>query len=324
MEARVTRYLMRRGMFYLFALWGAVTINYLLPRLVPKLAPGSAIDPALAQNQQLGSAAVELGRPHESIWAEYPAYLGQILHGDISFGFTGIQHTIWQAVPWSLGIALASTLLAFAIGTLLGAVSAWRRGSLLDSIAPTFSMALSSFPPYFIALGAVYLLAIKWQLFPTQQGYSTSMNPNWSFAFAGSAFHHAQLPVLILMTTYLGFWVLSMRNVMINALGDNHLVLAEAKGLSSAKVLRSYAARNAILVPLTMFAAIFSTSIDGIIVVEKVFSYPGTGLMFQSAAQANIYPVVQALLLVFTVTVLAVNMAVDVVALVLDPRIRRA
>jgi peptide/nickel transport system permease protein len=88
--------------------------------------------------------------------------------------------------------------------------------------------------------------------------------------------------------------------------------------------LRSYAGRNAILVPLAMFAAVFSTSLDGIIVVEKIFSYQGTGLLFQNAALANDAVIVQALLLLFTLSVLGANLVVDLVAVAVDPRLRAA
>jgi peptide/nickel transport system permease protein len=244
--------------------------------------------------------------------------------GNIFLGIPGFGSDVGAAIPYSLALAVASTVLAFLLGTALGAISAWRRGGVVDSLIPTSAMTLSSFPTYFVALGAVYVLALKWHFFPAQYSHDPTKNPSLSFGFAENAFRHAQLPVLILLVSYLGFWVLSMRNVMINNLGDEYLQLAEAKGLKGRKVLRSYAARNSILVPLAMFAAVFSTSLDGIIVVEKVFSYQGTGLLFQNAALANNAVIVQVLLLLFTLSVLGANLLVDIVTVVLDPRLRTA
>jgi peptide/nickel transport system permease protein len=319
------RFLGRRLLVYALALWGAVTINYLLPRLMPGPSPfdGYASDPnAYRYPKFINGAQTAFGTGHESIWAEYPHYMGQIVRGDIFFGIPGLGSYIGHAIPYSFALAVASTLLAFLVGTGLGALSAWRRGGLLDGLIPTGAMALSSFPPYFVALGAIYVLGIKWHLFPLQYGYDQTMTPGPSLSFASSAFRHAQLPILILVMTYLGFWVLSMRNVMINTIDDEYLVLAHAKGLRGRKILRSYAARNAILVPIAMFAAVFSTSLDGIVVIEKIFSYPGSGLMFQSAVLNKDYLTAQSLLLLFTLSILGVNLLVDVVNVVLDPRLR--
>jgi peptide/nickel transport system permease protein len=310
---------------YAIALWGALTINYLLPRLMPGPPPFDQIvsDPrAFDYPKFVGGAQTALGTGHESIWAEYPHYLGQILQGDIFFGIPGLGHYIVRTIPYSFALAVSSTVLAFLVGTALGAISAWRRGGVLDGLIPTGAMALSSFPPYFVALGAIYLLGIKWHLFPLQYAYDSAITPNASLSFASNAFRHAQLPVLILVMTYLGFWVLSMRNVMINTIDDEYLLLAHAKGLRGRKILRSYAARNAILVPIAMFAAVFSTSLDGIVVIEKIFSYPGAGLMFQTAVLTKDYTTAQSLLLLFTLSILGVNLLVDVVNVVLDPRLR--
>jgi peptide/nickel transport system permease protein len=315
------RFLARRVGVYAIALWGAMTLDYLIPRL--GTVPGGPADPNFPDYvARYPGLATALGSGHGSIWAQYPEYLWQMAHGNIFLGIPQFGSDVWAAIPYSLALAVASTLLAFLLGTALGAISAWRRGGVFDSLIPTSAMALSSFPTYFVALGAVYLLALKWKLFPANYSHDPTRNASLSFWFAGNAVRHAELPILVLVVSYLGFWVLSMRNVMVNNLGDEYLLLAEAKGLKGRKVLRSYAARNALLVPLAMFAAVFSTSIDGIIVVERIFSYQGTGLLFQNAALANDAVIVQALLLLFTVSVLATNLLVDIVAVALDPRLR--
>jgi peptide/nickel transport system permease protein len=312
------RYLARRLSIYAIALWGALTLDYLIPRMAPR---SDAFDPYI--DPQLADALrTAQGAPGDSLFAQYPHYLGQILRGNIFLGLPGLGHMIMVALPYSLVLAIASTVLAFVFGTLLGAISAWRRGSVFDSFVPTMAMTLSAFPTYFLALAAVYFLSLRWHLFPSNYAHDPTVNPSLSAGFVGDVAHHAELPVLVLVASYIGFWVLSMRTVMVNTLSAEHLQLAHAKGLRGRKVLRSYAVRNAILVPLAMFAAVFSTSLDGIVIIERVFSYQGTGLLFQTAAQANGYVIVQALLLVFTLSVLAVNLVVDVVALAIDPRLR--
>lgn len=319
------RYLARRLGVYAIALWGALTLNYLIPRLAPTSALSDPnVDPRLLDQYPAIFKAFQtsVGLDHESIWAEYPHYLHEMLRGNFFLGIPGLQSQIVHALPYSLGLAVASTVLAFVFGTALGAIGAWRRGGLVDGFVPTAAMALSSFPTYFLALAAVYFLALKWQLFPPGDAHDPTKTESWSPGFLADVAHHSELPVLVLVASYIGFWVLSMRTVMINTLSAEHLLLAQAKGLRSRKVLRSYAGRNAILVPLAMFAAVFSTSLDGIIIIEKVFNYQGTGLLFQTAALANGYVITQALLLLFTLSVLAANLLVDLAALALDPRLR--
>ena len=119
-----------------------------------------------------------------------------------------------------------------------------------------------------------------------------------------------------------GGWLLGMRNVMITTVQEDYVTMAHAKGLKDRKVMTGYAARNAILPPLTGFAAFFASAVGGLILVEVVFSYPGVGLTIQQAALGHDYPLVQALLLVFAFTVLLANFIMDCVYVVLDPRVR--
>ena len=146
--------------------------------------------------------------------------------------------------------------------------------------------------------------------------------PTWSSEFVGDAFRHAQLPILIVVVLSVGGWMLGMRNVMITTVQEDYVTMAHAKGLSDRKVRDGYAARNAILPPLTAFASFFASAVGGLILVEVVFSYPGVGLTLQQAALGHDYPVVQALLLVISFCVLLANFLMDCVYVVLDPRVR--
>jgi peptide/nickel transport system permease protein len=113
-----------------------------------------------------------------------------------------------------------------------------------------------------------------------------------------------------------------MRNVMINTISEDYITMAQAKGLRDQRVMTRYAARNAILPPLTGFAAFFASAVGGLVLVEVVFSYPGVGLTIQQAALGHDYPLVQALLLLLAVTVLIANLIMDILYAILDPRVR--
>jgi peptide/nickel transport system permease protein len=135
-------------------------------------------------------------------------------------------------------------------------------------------------------------------------------------------FRHSQLPILVVVAAYTGGWVLNMRTVMINTIGEDYVAMAHAKGLPDRRVMTRYAGRNAILPPLNGFAAQFASAVGGLVFIEYVFSYPGAGLTLQQAALGNDYPLTQGLLLIFAFTVIAANIVMDLLNLVLDPRVR--
>jgi len=130
------------------------------------------------------------------------------------------------------------------------------------------------------------------------------------------------LPALVIVLAYAGGWALNMRTVMINTISEDYVAMAHAKGLRDRRVMTRYAARNAILPPLNGFAPQFATAVGGVIFVELVFSYPGAGLTLQQAALGNDYPLTQALLLFFAFCPIVANFVMDILNLVLDPRVR--
>jgi peptide/nickel transport system permease protein len=202
--------------------------------------------------------------------------------------------------------------------------AAWRRGGFVDSVfVPTF-MTLSAFPAFFTALLGLYFLGLKLHWFPIQHAYDSNLSPGFNYAFLSNAFRHAQLPMLVILAAFTGGWMLNMRTVMINTIGEDYVTMAHAKGLPDRRVMSRYAARNAILPPLNGFAALFASAVGGLVFVEYVFSYPGAGLTLQQAVLGNDYALAQALLVVLSVCVIAANLLMDVFNLILDPRLRTA
>jgi peptide/nickel transport system permease protein len=325
------RFLLRRLGFYAVALWGAVTLNYLLPRMVP----GEPIDGLLARLSPAQLAAnpnaVEnlrnaLGFQKEPLLQGYFTYLGQLAHGDFGISTSNfpapVTEVIARTLPYSIFLVGVSFAFAFVLGTLLGMLAAWRRGGVVDSVFTPLLIALGAFPAFFTSLVAVYFLGLKWGWFPIQHAYNTDIEPGLSWDFLQSVVRHAQLPMLVILAVFTGGWLLSMRNVMINTVEEDYVAMAHAKGLRDSRVMTMYAGRNAILPPLTGFAAQFGAAVGGLIFIEYVFSYPGVGLTLQQAALGSDYPLAQALLLVFALCVLVANLIMDLVYVLLDPRVR--
>jgi peptide/nickel transport system permease protein len=170
----------------------------------------------------------------------------------------------------------------------------------------------------------MYFLGLKLGWFPIQHAYDNDVIPGWSWTFIESATKHAALPIIVIMLTFAGGWVLNMRTVMINTISEDYIAMAQAKGLRDRRVMTRYAGRNAILPPLNGFANQFAAAVGGLVLIEYVFSYPGAGLTLQQAALGSDYPLTQGLLLVFAFCVIASNFIMDIVNFALDPRVRAA
>ncbi len=325
------RWFARRLVFYVFALWVALTINFLLPRLMP----GSPLDGILQHLTPSQLAAnpgiVEtyealLGGGDKSIWEDYVTYLSRIVHLDFGVSTShypaSVSEVVGEVLPYSIFLVGVAFALSFVLGTAIGMFAAWRRGGLVDGVfVPTF-MALSAFPAFFTALLGLYFLGLKAGWFPIQHAYDTALTPGLNWEFLSSAFRHAQLPILVILAAFTGGWMLNMRTVMINTIGEDYVTLAHAKGLRDRRVMTTYAGRNAILPPLNGFAALFGSAVGGLVFVEFIFSYPGAGLTLQNAVLGNDYALAQALLVVLSVTVIFANLIMDVLNLILDPRLR--
>jgi peptide/nickel transport system permease protein len=185
-------------------------------------------------------------------------------------------------------------------------------------------MVLSAFPAFFTSLLGLYFLGLRLHWFPIQHAYDTGLSPGFNWTFLSSAFRHAQLPILVIVAAFTGGWVLNMRTVMINTIGEDYVTMAHAKGLNDRRVMTRYAGRNAILPPLNGFAPLFASAVGGLVFIEYVFTYPGAGYTLQLAVLGNDYALAQALLVVLSVCVIFANLIMDILNLVLDPRLRTA
>jgi peptide/nickel transport system permease protein len=325
------RWLARRLVFYAFAIWVALSINFLLPRLMPgspiaglmqHMSPAQlASNPGILQTYQ-----ALLGGGNHSIWQDYITYLHRVAH--FNFGLstsnypTPVSEVVGRTLPYSIFLVGVAFILAFFIGIGIGMVAAWKRGGFTDSIIVPAFMMVSALPAFFIALIGLYFFGLKLGWFPIQHAYDNNVIPGWNWAFIGSAFRHSQLPIIVIILVYTGGWVLNMRTVMINTISEDYVAMAHAKGLRDRRVMTQYAGRNAILPPLNGFAALFASAVGGLVFIEFIFSYPGAGYTLQEAVLGNDYPLAQAILVVLSVTVIFANLVMDLFNFILDPRLR--
>jgi peptide/nickel transport system permease protein len=326
------KYFARKFGFFLATLWAVATLNFLIPRMAPGDPAEIMVQRLSGKDQQLDPAQVQavramLGAPSGSLWDQYVTYLGQLFHGQFGLSYTyfpySVTEVIGQALPWTLVLVTVTQVLSFLIGVVLGAYAAWRRNTRFDSVVTLGSTFLGTMQPFWIALLLLYVFGYTIGLFPTSGGYSDT-TPGWNLPFVQDSFQHMVLPALaLLIVTPIG-WVLGMRNTMIMNLGEDYIRLAKAKGLSDRTVALRYAARNALLPSVTGFALALGGVLGGAILVETVFDYPGLGRLMGEAVENKDYPLLQALLLLLSTSVLIANLGADLLYGVLDPRARRA
>src|SRR5437588_11608705 len=263
---------------------------------------------------------------HQSLFGAYFAYLGNIARGRFGVSLTffpdAVSHQVLQALPWTLGLVGVTTVLAFLVGTLVGLLSAWRRGGLLDGVLPPIFIITSAFPYFWLALLAIWLVAIKLGWLPESGGYDVTTSVGWSWTFVGDVLRHSILPAATILVTSVGGWILTMRNNTISVLAEDYVRMARAKGLKPWRIMWTYAGRNAILPNLTGFAMSLGFVVSGAILVEFVFNYPGVGWMFLQSVENQDYALMQALFLLLTVAVLIAILVADGATAMLDPRTR--
>jgi len=326
------RYLLRRAGFYMVALWAAVTFNFIIPRLMPGNPALAYIAKIHAQNvttAQYNAMLQEFGvNPNVPIWKQYLDYVGALLHGQLGISISQfpsqVSTILAQSLPWTLGLVGTAVILSFLIGTLIGMLIAWRRGSWYDTAVPPILTFFSAVPYFWMALALIYVFGLNMNWFPTDSGYDVfNVTPGWNSDFIMSVVQHAILPVFTLVIGSLAGWVLTMRNTMITTLSEDYVLMAQAKGLPERRVMFNYAARNAILPSITSFSISLGLVVSGSLLTEIVFNYPGIGFALYNGVQGDDYPLVEGCFLVIAIAVLVANFMSELVYTFLDPRVRQ-
>lgn len=322
------QFVLRRLGFYLVAFWVSVTLNFLLPRMMP----GDPISRMMSQSQgrmtpeQVGQMQSLFGLDDRPIWQQYLGYWQSIFTGDMGVSIsrfpTPVSEVIASQVGWTILLGATALVIAALIGNLLGILAAWSRGGILDSVVPPTLVFIGSFPYFWLAMGALYLFGVVLGWFPLRHAFSAGTVPALTPAFISDVAMHLVLPATTIVLVSLGGWMLAMRNTMITTTAEDYIVMAEAKGLKPTRIMLAYAARNATLPAVTNFGMAIGFVVGGALLTEVVFAYPGLGYQLLAAVTSLDYPLMQGIFLTITAAVLVANFIVDIVYVRLDPRVR--
>jgi peptide/nickel transport system permease protein len=325
-------YLARRVGVFLIIMWVAATLNFIMPRL----APVNPIREKLLQAVSFGGAGKtdmekivatyeEKFGLNQPLWRQYLNYLRDLARLDFGISIANfpsrVLDIIMRALPWTIGLLLLATLLAFGIGTLLGALIAWPRapGALNVILAPLLTM--SAVPFYLLGLILVYFLAFTFKIFPLSGGYTLGSVPKMNWNFLMDAAWHSILPALSIVLASLGTWAIGMRGMMISGLEEDYIAFAEAKGLKDRDIFMKYALRNALLPQTTALALSLGFIVSGAVLVEVVFGYPGVGTVLYRAIQTFDYFVIYGVVMMLILAIGVATLVMDLLYPLLDPRI---
>lgn len=303
-------YVVRRLFFSVFVLWGAVTIIFVVLRLVPGDPAYIMLGPD-ADQAQVDALRTQLGLDH-SLAQQYATYLTNVVHLDFgqSFRLSADSMTlVMQRVPATIQLASTALLLSLLIGLPLGVIAALKANTWLDRSISVFSLLGQSTPSFWLGIVMILVFARNLQVLPS------SGSGSWA---------HLVLPTVTLALPFLAILVRLTRSGLLEVVHEGYVQTARAKGLAEGGVILVHALRNALIPIVTVVGLQFGALLGGTVIVETVFAWPGVGRLLIDSIGKRDYGVVQAsILLVATIFVL-INLLVDLLYGFLDPRVRLA
>ncbi|WP_344359429.1 ABC transporter permease [Brachybacterium phenoliresistens] len=328
-------FLGQRLALYAVVAIASVLLNFILPRFMPgdpatqmirEITNRTGAPPSGYQTRLIKA---RYGDPDRPLALQFWDYISQLFKGDLGVSAQyypiTVTEMIGKALPWTLYLAIFSTILGWIVGTYLGARLGWKPGRRLDAIVTPVSMFFSSIPAFWLGLLIVWYFAYTHGWFPNQGAYDNSLDIDLlSPSFLLSVLHHGALPFFTLIIVGFARWLFSMRNMMITTVNEDYVQLARAKGLAQNRIRNRYAARNALLPNFTGLAQSMGGALTAVILAETVFIYPGIGSLLTGAQAARDYPIMQGVMLMVIFASLLFNFIADSVYVLLDPRTREA
>ncbi|MDJ0388790.1 ABC transporter permease [Roseomonas sp. E05] len=317
-------YLIRRLLHMAFVLWAVATIVFLMFRLMPGDPSAAFIDPTFTvEQQQEIRAQFGLDRP---LPEQYLIYLGNLARGEFGLSFRQRQPVIGMVLdvlPNTLLLTLTALLIAYAFGTLLGALMAWNRGGRFEAVSVPLVLTTRAAPEFWVGMVmlAIFAFGLGWLPSGGANTAGAQYTSEWDRILSLDYLRHLALPALTLAIYLQGLPALLMRSSMLEVMQEEFVTMARMKGLSERAIMLRHAARNALLPLVTAFALGFGQSVGGNVVVENVFSWPGLGRLLADAIANSDYPLAQCAFLLIAFVLVLMNFLADLLYGLLDPRV---
>jgi len=310
-------HILRRLLTAIPVMFGVLLIGFVLLQVVPtdpavvRAGPLATPDVIEAIRRDLG-----LDRP---LWMQFLLYLGRLAQGDLGVSIINnvpVAQELGNTIGPTLELMAASLIWSIPLGILLGTVAAYWRGSVFDRLVMAFAVAGVSVPVFFVGLILIWFVGFKWQLLP----FTGRGGPLWTV----EGLRAIALPALTLGGVFVGPVARMTRTAVLDVLGADHVRTARAKGLVERIVVLHHALRNALIPVVTLIGLQIGFLLGGAVVTETIFSWPGVGRLAVGAILSSDMPMAQGTIIVLSLGFILVNLIVDVLYAVLDPRVRAA
>jgi peptide/nickel transport system permease protein len=264
-------------------------------------------------------------QPKGTLWEQYIQYMGGLLTFDLGQSITHagqpVTRVLGEAAKWTVLPVLAGTLLSFLVGIVMGVYAAVKRSGKLGDVLAVSGSLLHGVPQYVLGLllGAIFATLIP--ILPSDGSADILYEPGFNAGYIGSLAEHAVLPVMTYALSAYGGWILSMKSSVVTVLGDDFILAAELRGMKRSIIFR-YIARNAILPLFTILALSLGLLLGGAVFIERIFNYPGLGLLLIDSITMRDYALMGGAFLLITVAIIVANIIADLFYSVIDPRVR--
>jgi peptide/nickel transport system permease protein len=316
-------------------IWAVTTFTFVLIRQMPgnpvEIETERIVREELIPYPEAYSRALALFDfdPDQPVIEQYIEYVGRLLRLDfgqsITSAGTPVLDQIAQYLPWTLFSVGLGLFISFTLGIFIGMAMAYWRGSVFDNVMTAVASLLFGIPNYVIGLLIILVLGVQLKVFEVSEAFGRvdpSIEPGFTVAYIASIIQHAIMPVITYVSATVGGWMLTMKSSTISTLGEEYVVVAQARGLSQRRILTSYVGRNAMLPLVTRLAISIGFVVGGSVIIEDIFRYRGLGKFLLTSIVARDYTSMQGVFLVIAVSVVLANMLADVLYGVLDPRVR--
>lgn len=315
-------YVWKRSLFAVATVFIALTVNFVLFRVLPgdavtRISRVPNASPALKH-----ALEVEFGLD-KPLWQQYVLYLQQLFQGNLGVSFANRQPVLgnlMEAFANTLPMVTTGTVIAIVLGIAVGVYSAVRRGTIGDHLSTNLAVVFYAFPTQFLGMMLLILFAGVLPSVGMSDPFAVGLSPGQQFL---DVLAHMVLPVTTLVLTLYAEEALIVRSAMLETLGEDYILTARAKGLPRRRIIGSYALRNAALPTITQVALSLGAIVSGSILVEVIFSWPGIGRALYNAVLQRDYPMLQGGFLIITITVVLLNYLADLLYYRLDPRLSR-
>jgi peptide/nickel transport system permease protein len=311
----VTQYILRR---LLLMVPVAFLVTILVFTLI-RLSPGDPL--VIYAGEERDPAALEALRREygldRSMPEQYVSWITHALQGDLGRSLRTRQpvlDSIVERLPATLELGITALVLSITVALIVGTLSAVRRNSPLDLLATGFTLAGVSLPNFFLGLLLILVLSLAIRLFPPG-GYTALREDLWDNV------RHLILPAITLATASMAVNMRQVRSSLLDTFGQDYMRTARAKGLSETVIVVRHALKNALIPVVTIVGLQVGAIIEGAIITEQIYSWPGIGKLAVDSINGRDYPVVQAIVLVSALSFMASTLVVDVLYAWLDPRI---